>query len=202
MDGCALTRSDPVNTGEILPFRDRSRAHRRSWLIIYLFFCHKDIDFINLHSDQYSSPHPSGSRINISHRPNDRPTIPCQLPVRRSRSGDSSVLFKTSRYATDLKTTVRTNQADIKKKKGRWNKKRRIKAWVCDAESLRAHHCAAGCCLYHYGSYQRRDGKGAVRGCGRRVAVATGGSTRWRQSRERSHRSEEMERSGALNSHL
>lgn len=85
------TWMDLVNTGEILPLTSLivlARTANRDWS--FMFFCHKGIDFINLHSDQYSSPHPSGSRINnISHRP----TIPCQLPVRRSRSGDSPVLF-------------------------------------------------------------------------------------------------------------
>lgn len=49
------------------------------------FIClrRKSIDFINLHFNQYSSPHPSGSRINIS-PPTDRPTyhsVPAARPM-------------------------------------------------------------------------------------------------------------------------
>lgn len=111
-------------------------------------------------------------RINIPHRP----TYHSVPDARRSRSGDSLVLFKTFQQATVLKITMMTKncQTEINVNK----MKTESGSLRCDAESLRAHRPAtivlqdAACTIN--GSYQRRDGKG---GCGRRVAVATGGST-------------------------
>lgn len=94
MDGCEKLRSGKHRRNPAVYASARSRAHRQSWLIIYFPLATKtstSLTFIaiNIH-------HPT-LQVPASTSPTDRPTIPCQLPVRRSRSGDSPVLFKTCR---------------------------------------------------------------------------------------------------------